>query len=100
MWLGSVLLTQSFPDRPITYLYNTLHYYESRLRDKPNLKKKLVGSILGSLKDIKPSNWALSEQYNNYLASSNGDEAIWTPEMDYYVSLIARFVDGEEIGDH
>ena len=32
-------------DRPVTYLYNTLHYYEHCLRDKASLKKKLVGAI-------------------------------------------------------
>lgn len=29
-----------FHDRPVTYLYNTLHYYETQLRDRPPLKKK------------------------------------------------------------
>ena len=36
-----------FVDRPMTYLYNTLHYYEHKLRDRPALKKKLVQSIIG-----------------------------------------------------
>jgi hypothetical protein len=36
-----------FHDRPLTYLYNTLHFYESTLRDKFSLKKKLVSSIVG-----------------------------------------------------
>lgn len=81
-------------DRPITYLYNTLHYYELKLRDKPALKKKLVGSIIGSLKDIKPPNWALSDQYNAYLGTSPPDEVNWAPEPEYYAGLIARFVDG------
>ena len=36
-----------FHDRPITYLYNTLHFYESTVRDKFSLKKKLVSSIVG-----------------------------------------------------
>ena len=34
-------------DRPITFLFNTLNYYENCLRDKPSLKKKLVGAIIG-----------------------------------------------------
>lgn len=29
-------------DRPVTYLYNTLHFYERKLRDRPPLKKLLV----------------------------------------------------------
>jgi hypothetical protein len=28
-------------------LYNTLHYYEHRIRDRNSLKKKLVSSIIG-----------------------------------------------------
>ena len=36
-----------FHDRPITYLYNTLHYYERRVRDRPSLKRKLISSITG-----------------------------------------------------
>lgn len=37
-------------DRPVTYLYNTLHYYERQLRDRTNLKRKLVHAIMSSLK--------------------------------------------------
>ena len=36
-----------FHDRPMTYLYNTLHYYETKLRDRAALRKKIVGSITG-----------------------------------------------------
>ena len=42
-----------FHDRPITYLYNTLHFYESTVRDKFSLKKKLVSSIVGKQLGIK-----------------------------------------------
>ncbi|KAL1420488.1 hypothetical protein MTO96_024306 [Rhipicephalus appendiculatus] len=42
--------------RPLTYLYNTLHYYEQKLKDRPPLKKKLVAAITGSLKDIRSGN--------------------------------------------
>lgn len=80
-------------DRPITYLYNTFHYYETHLRDKPLLKRKLVSSILGSLKEIKPPNFSLSEQYNDYI-DSNGEDINWIPEINYYASLISRFVEG------
>lgn len=37
-------------DRPVTYLYNTLHYYERHLRERANLKRKLVHTIMSSLK--------------------------------------------------
>ncbi|CAN7945661.1 unnamed protein product, partial [Ixodes pacificus] len=38
----------SCADRPLTYLYNTLHYYEQKLKDRPPLKKKLVAAITGA----------------------------------------------------
>lgn len=74
-----------FHDRPVTYLYNTLHYYESRLRDRPPLKRRLVAAVLANLKDT------LSEPYQMYL--NKIPEEIWTPELDYYVKLVRRVVD-------
>ncbi|GIY39674.1 mediator of RNA polymerase II transcription subunit 23 [Caerostris darwini] len=81
-----------FHDRPLTYLYNTLHYYEQKLRDRPPLKKKLVTAIVGSLKDIRADGWALSEGYINY-AQDTSEELNWIPDHDYYVQLIGRLVD-------
>ncbi|KAG8123844.1 putative Mediator of RNA polymerase II transcription subunit 23-like protein [Naja naja] len=52
-----------FHDRPVTYLYNTLHYYEGHLRERTNLKRKLVHAIIGSLKDNRPLGWCLSDTY-------------------------------------
>lgn len=51
--LDHIGVLYKFHDRPITYLYNTLHYYEHRVRDRHSLKKKLVSSIVGSLKDVR-----------------------------------------------
>lgn len=82
-----------FHDRPVTYLYNTLHYYERKLWDRPQLKKRLVGAVLGSLKDT-----TLSEQYQMYL---NRNDEVWVPELDYYLQLIKRIVEtlsGESSG--
>ncbi|GFY44212.1 mediator of RNA polymerase II transcription subunit 23 [Trichonephila inaurata madagascariensis] len=81
-----------FHDRPLTYLYNTLHYYEQRLRDRPPLKKKLVSAIIGSLKDVHPEGWALSEGYIAYTQDTS-EELNWIPDHDYYVKLIGRLVD-------
>ncbi|XP_055535725.1 mediator of RNA polymerase II transcription subunit 23 [Wyeomyia smithii] len=87
--LGSLY---KFHDRPITYLYNTLHYYERRLRDRPQLKKRLVGTVIGSLKDVRPDNWALTEQYQSYMLKK--DETItWIPELTYYIHLVRRMQD-------
>lgn len=43
--LGHLGGLYKFHDRPITYLYNTLHFYERKLRDRPALKKTLVRHI-------------------------------------------------------
>ncbi|XP_074597338.1 mediator complex subunit 23 [Brevipalpus obovatus] len=79
-----------FHDRPLTFLYETLHYYEQKLRDRPQLKRKLVATILGAFKDIKSSDWALSEAYLSYIPAENIN---WSPDSDYYFKLISRLVD-------
>ncbi|XP_033121340.1 mediator of RNA polymerase II transcription subunit 23-like [Anneissia japonica] len=86
--LGSLY---KFHDRPITYLYNTLHYYEKKVKDRPLMKKKLVGSITGSLKDIRPQGWCLTKEFTEYLGRP-GDES-WVPTQEYYHNLLARLVD-------
>nr|XP_039249771.1 mediator of RNA polymerase II transcription subunit 23-like [Styela clava] len=78
-----------FHEQPITYLFNTLHYYEARLRDRHSLKKTLVSTIIGSMNDTKPQNWALSEQYLNYAAQQDN----WKPENNYFCMLVRRLVD-------
>uniref|UniRef100_A0A8D8DB44 Mediator of RNA polymerase II transcription subunit 23 n=4 Tax=Culex pipiens TaxID=7175 RepID=A0A8D8DB44_CULPI len=87
--LGSLY---KFHDRPITYLYNTLHYYEKRLRERPHLKRRLVGTVIGSLKDVRPENWALTKQYHEYMLKK--DETVnWIPELNYYITLVRRMQD-------
>ncbi|XP_014210784.1 mediator of RNA polymerase II transcription subunit 23-like isoform X2 [Copidosoma floridanum] len=81
-----------FHDRPVTYLYNTLHYYEKKLRDKQPLKKRLVTAILGSLREIRAPGWALSDAYQRYMARPN-DDVKWQPELEYYVRLVQRLVE-------
>jgi mediator of RNA polymerase II transcription subunit 23 len=81
-------------DRPVTYLYNTLHYYERKLRDKPILKRRLVTAILGSLRETKTPGWALSEAYQRYIARS-ADDLQWQPELDYYIRLVQRLVESQ-----
>ncbi|XP_063241500.1 mediator of RNA polymerase II transcription subunit 23 [Bacillus rossius redtenbacheri] len=81
-----------FHDRPVTYLYNTLHYYERKLRDRPSLKRRLVAAVLGSLRDIRPPGWSLSEAYQTYMQRQS-DEVSWIPDLDYYVRLVRRIVE-------
>ena len=75
-------------DRPITYLYNTFHYYERKLREQPSLKRKLVQTVLGAQKENRPQGWCLSEMYHTARKEGN-----WTPDDSYYCKLIARLVD-------
>ncbi|XP_004083784.2 mediator of RNA polymerase II transcription subunit 23 isoform X2 [Oryzias latipes] len=81
-----------FHDRPVTYLYNTLHYYERHLRDRTNLKRKLVHAIMSSLKDNRTPGWGLSETYMKCGMNAREDN-VWIPDDTYYCKLIGRLVD-------
>nr|CAI5826619.1 unnamed protein product [Callosobruchus analis] len=74
-----------FHDRPVTYLYNTLHYYEVKLRDRPPIKRRLVAAVLGNLKET------LSEPYQAFLTRPPDD--VWLPELDYYIQVVKRVVE-------
>ena len=39
-----------FPDHPITYVYNTLHYYHKILSQRAGLKRRLVHSVMRKYK--------------------------------------------------
>jgi len=87
-----------------------LHYYESKLRDRPSLKRKLVYAVLGSLCETRGC-WTLSEAYQRYNiqtptstnANSMGTSTdvtvtpavapIWVPDLEYYVMLVKRITD-------
>uniref|UniRef100_A0A3Q4I764 Mediator of RNA polymerase II transcription subunit 23 n=1 Tax=Neolamprologus brichardi TaxID=32507 RepID=A0A3Q4I764_NEOBR len=79
-----------FHDRPVTYLYNTLHYYERHLRDRTNLKRKLVHAIMSSLKDNRTPGWCLSETYLRFGMNAR-EENVWIPDDTYYCKLIGPF---------
>ncbi|KAH3697073.1 hypothetical protein DPMN_084558 [Dreissena polymorpha] len=81
-----------FHDRPITYLYNTLHYYDSKLAGRAPLKRRLVNTIVLAHRDIHTDNWFLTEDYHKYLQLSS-ETTNWVPEQDYYIRLIGRLVD-------
>uniref|UniRef100_A0A3Q3LUV9 Mediator of RNA polymerase II transcription subunit 23 n=1 Tax=Labrus bergylta TaxID=56723 RepID=A0A3Q3LUV9_9LABR len=82
-----------FHDRPVTYLYNTLHYYERHLRDRTNLKRKLVHAIMSSLKDNRTPGWCLSETYLK-LGMNPREDNVWLPDDTYYCKLIGRLSPG------
>ena len=87
-----------FHDRPMTYLYNTLHYYENRLRERHPLRCKIVHSITDSLKEVRPAGWALTaditEKYLAVGGEGGGAEggAQWRPGPEYYHRLVGRMV--------
>lgn len=104
--LKTLGLLYKFHDRPITYLYNTLFYYEMKLRDRPALKRLLVGAIITSLKEVREKNWALTEQYQMYVKNQlMPDEATgisnnsikWNPDLSYYMGLIKRLIESKTI---
>ena len=73
-----------FHQRPMTYLYNTLHYYEDRLRDRAALRKKIVASITDTLKEVRPVGWALTQEIQEkYLCVEGGDDG-WRAGPEYY----------------
>ena len=61
--INHVGVLYKFHDRPVFYLYNTLHYYEKRLRDRVLLKKTLIAKIVGAFGDERPAGWCLSPQF-------------------------------------
>lgn len=84
-----------FHDKPLTYLYNTLHYYDSQI--PPDLKRKLTATIVGSFDGMRPPNWCLSETFRQYLQRSQmpggQPQEEWVPNQEYYRELIGRLVD-------
>jgi mediator of RNA polymerase II transcription subunit 23 len=107
--LESILKTlgmlYKFHDRPITYLYNTLFYYELKLRDRPLLKRMLIGTIIQSMSSVREKNWALTEQYQMYVKNQIPEESPssnmaanivkWKPDLSYYMSLVKRLIESK-----
>ena len=47
---------------------------------------------LGSLKDVRPDGWCLTNDYQRLLENDTKDDAVWNPGLDYYVRLVGRLV--------
>jgi len=77
-----------FHDRPITYLYNTLYFYEKQLRDQNHIKKLLASVIINAQSENQPKDWA-SREFQEYVKDTN---SIWSPNTQYLSNLIERFV--------
>lgn len=54
-----------------------------------------VGAIIGSLSDIRPANWALSEQYQTFVQKADIENAPWQPDIAYYILHVRRIADSE-----
>lgn len=81
-----------FHDKPITYLYNTLHYYENILRTRSSLRRLIVSLIDQALKEVRPANWAFTQEIcGKYITTESVDED-WTPGNDYYYNIVGRMV--------
>lgn len=52
-----------------------------------------VGAVIGSLKDVRPSGWALSDDYLLYIQKTDSETVEWVPELTYYVQLVRRLVE-------
>ncbi|EDV23067.1 uncharacterized protein TRIADDRAFT_28077, partial [Trichoplax adhaerens] len=84
-----------FHDRPITYLYDTLHYYEKHLINYPQIKKKLVGTITGNFHKytIQFLLLYLSDGFQSYLSHvEEPDREPWKPTKTYYQDLVRRLI--------
>jgi len=81
-----------FHDKPITYLYNTLHYYENILRNRPSLRRLIVSLVDQALKDVRPPNWAFTQEIcSKHITTEEPDES-WRPGPDYFFNIVGRMV--------
>lgn len=54
-----------------------------------------VSSIIGSLSDIRPANWVLSEQYQANVQKPDSEEPQWQPDISYYIFHIRKIADSK-----
>lgn len=57
-----------------------------------------VSAIIGSLSDIRPPNWVLSEQYQTFVQKADNDEVQWQPDISYYISHVRKIADSKKHG--
>uniref|UniRef100_A0A336LHK9 Mediator of RNA polymerase II transcription subunit 23 n=1 Tax=Culicoides sonorensis TaxID=179676 RepID=A0A336LHK9_CULSO len=82
-----------FHERPITYLYNTLYYYEQKLRDFPGLKRKLISCIA---LEICTNKFAISDMYRKYLQFSEINDNMFSKDTSYYSEIVKKVLDAIE----
>ncbi|KAL1517084.1 hypothetical protein ABEB36_000893 [Hypothenemus hampei] len=81
-----------FHNRPIGYLYDTLHFYYENLRECFILKKRLAYAILQHFMEdlLLPFNKYVSEPIDN--TQSTHPMINWVPEIEYYIGMVRRLV--------
>ncbi|KAK2720548.1 hypothetical protein QYM36_004432, partial [Artemia franciscana] len=88
-----------FHDRPISYLYQSLHYYDKKLSDRLPLKRRIASFIFQALKDVRPKNWCFTEAFQQYLNSTprsmqqQEEGQTWQPDLEHFVRLVGRLVE-------
>jgi hypothetical protein len=78
-----------FHDRPVTYLYNTLHYYEKKLKDRPLIKRKLVHAIIGK-SNIFLFTKSSPKLVNKHIEFQLKGMAMYSALNDFNFSLLKR----------
>ncbi|XP_047129297.1 mediator of RNA polymerase II transcription subunit 23 isoform X1 [Hydra vulgaris] len=76
-----------FLEQPITYLYNTLHYYEKKLKENAIIKRKLMLSICTSSGNLLDG--IFSTEIIEFI---NKESDTWVPNIDYFVELFQKFI--------
>ncbi|OWA51923.1 Mediator of RNA polymerase II transcription subunit 23 [Hypsibius exemplaris] len=79
----------SFHDRPVTFLWQTFHFYDNLLKDNLAIRRKLMKAVVGFKAEHYPPNFYFTAQYEAYLTATTPDA---TPSMpiDYFHHLLAR----------
>lgn len=55
-----------------------------------------MNAIIGSLADIRPPNWVLSEQFQIFVQQKTENEEVhWQPDISYYISHVRRIADSK-----
>lgn len=54
-----------------------------------------VSAIIGSLSDIRPPNWVLSEQYQTFVQKADSEEVQWQPDISYYIAHVRKIADSK-----
>jgi len=81
----------AFHDAPITFLHNTLHYYEHSLAERDNEKKGLIRAVLWS--QLVPPYRVLSQDFVDYMGKDESDPMKWGPKPTYYTDLLSKLTE-------